>query len=109
MLYANWITILYLKELEHVLSLKGEKLYWMGFLYEVRHALLYAFSENVLINNCKIPSKKACQNSSLSAVRCHKNGKFRIEVFLKATSLTVAFPANLASIEKFRIFSNINT
>lgn len=59
LLYTNGITILNLKDLDNALSLKGEKLHWMGFLYKMGHAPLYAFSESVFRNNCKILSKKA--------------------------------------------------
>lgn len=34
LLYTNGITILNLKDLDNALSLKGEKLHWMGFLYK---------------------------------------------------------------------------
>lgn len=77
-----WMTILYLKELDNALSLKGEKLHWVGLLYERGHAILYAFSENVCMNNCIIPR----QHSRI--VLC-----VRVELgdFLKETSLNVAF------------------
>lgn len=57
MFYTDWMMILYLKELNNALSLKGEKKCWVGLLHEMGHAILYAFSENVCINNCLIARK----------------------------------------------------
>lgn len=38
---------------------REKKPYWMGVFLEMGHAFPYAFSANVLMNNCKNLSKRA--------------------------------------------------